>query len=101
LAALGIALNAIDLKRFRVFSMVCYLGMGWLVAVSVNKVIEVLGIRFFRLLVLGGVFYTVGAALYVIGKKMNKRYIHSVFHIFVDVAALMYCLGIVMFIMPA
>ncbi len=101
LAVLGIVLNAIDLKRFRIFSMLCYLGMGWLIVFSARKVIEVLGVRFFRLLVLGGVFYTVGAVLYMIGKKMNKKYIHSVFHIFVDVAALMHCLGIVMFIMPA
>jgi len=46
----------------------------------------------------GGVFYTSGAILYVIGKK--KKYMHSVFHLFVVAAALMHFLGIAIFIMP-
>ena len=28
---LGIVLNAVDMKRFRVISMICYLGLGWCV----------------------------------------------------------------------
>ncbi len=100
LAALGVALNAIDLKRFRVFSMLCYLGMGWLIVFSAGRLIEVLGGAFFRLLILGGVFYTVGALLYVIGKSKKKKYIHAVFHIFVDIAAVLHCLGIIVYTMP-
>jgi hemolysin III len=49
---------------------------------------------------IGGAFYTAGALLYVAGKKFNKKYIHSVFHIFVVIAALMHFLGIVIFTMP-
>jgi len=99
LAILGIALNSIDLKRFKVFSIICYLGMGWLIVISANKVIEVLGNGFFILLMLGGLFYTIGAALYVIGKKTNRKYMHAVFHIFVDIAALLHFLGIVVYTM--
>jgi hemolysin III len=100
LAVLGIALNAIDLKRFKVFSIVCYLGMGWLVVFSFQKVKEVLGRNFVGFLLLGGIFYTIGAALYVLGKRSGKKYIHSIFHIFVDIAALMHFLGIAIYIMP-
>lgn len=100
LAVLGIILNSIDLKRFKVFSIVCYLGMGWLIVFSFRKLIEVLGYEFFIFLISGGIFYTVGAALYVIGKKKNKKYMHSVFHIFVVIAALTHFLGIAIFIMP-
>ena len=32
-AILGIILNAIDLKRYKVFSMICYLAMGWCIIV--------------------------------------------------------------------
>ena len=39
-------------------------------------------------LLLGGVAYTIGAILYGIGKK--KRYIHSVFHLFVLAGSLMH-----------
>ena len=101
LAVLGIVLNSIDLKRFKVFSIICYLGMGWIIIFSAGKVRAVLGASFFNLLLLGGIFYTIGAILYVIGKKKNTKYIHSVFHIFVVFAAFMHFLGIAIYIMPA
>lgn len=97
-AILGIVLNAIDLKRFKTFSMICYLEMGWLVIFRFNKLLDVIGSTFFVFLLVGGVFYTSGAILYVIGKK--KKYMHSVFHLFVVAAALMHFLGIAIFIMP-
>ena len=100
LAMVGIVLNSIDLMRFKVFSIVCYLGMGWLIVFSYQKLTEVLGSTFFIFLLSGGISYTVGAAFYMIGKKKNTRYIHSVFHIFVDIAALIHFLGIAIFIMP-
>lgn len=101
LAILGVTLNAVDLKRFKVFSIVCYLGMGWLIVFSAQKLMHVMGRDFCLLLVAGGVSYTIGAILYVVGKRKHKKYMHSVFHIFVDIAALMHFLGIVIYIMPA
>jgi len=100
LAALGITLNAIDLKRYRVFSMICYLGMGWLIIFSVQKTLEVLGAPFFWLILAGGICYTAGAVLYMLGKQLKKKYMHSVFHFFVDAAALLHFLGIVLYVMP-
>ncbi len=81
LAALGITLTAIDLKKFSKFSMVCYLGMGWMVVLSSIIDPPNLGTVGFLWLLAGGIAYTVGAVLYAIGKK--KRYIHSIFHLFV------------------
>ena len=101
LAALGIVLNAIDLKRYKIFSMAAYLGMGWTVILCAPKVIAVLSNTFFMFMLLGGVFYTLGALCYGIGKKMKIKYIHSIFHIFVDAAAIMHFVGIVVFVMPA
>lgn len=99
LAILGIVLNAIDLKQFTKFSMICYLGMGWLVVFRFQKLVAVIGTAFFVLLLIGGAFYTIGAILYAIGKK--RKYMHSVFHLFVVIAALLHFLGIANFIMPA
>ncbi len=98
LALLGIALNTIDMKRFRHISLACYLGMGWCIIVKIGAVIEVFGWAFFACLLAGGIFYTIGAALYVIGKK--KKYIHSVFHIFTDLATLCHFIGIAVWVMP-
>lgn len=80
-AALGIVFNAIDLKKFSRFSMICYIGMGWCILLAVKTAIEAIPLPGLIFLVLGGVAYTVGAALYAVGKK--RRYVHSVFHLFV------------------
>ena len=29
LAIIGIVINSIDIKKYKIFSMICYLGMGW------------------------------------------------------------------------
>ncbi len=79
--AVAVTLTAIDLKKYQVFSMVCYIVMGWCVAGFFPQAFEVLTSTGFYFLLAGGIFYTVGAILYGIGKK--KRYAHSVFHIFV------------------
>jgi len=98
LAIIGIILNTISLHRFRVFSIVCYLGMGWMAVFRINRLVEVLGAPFFLLILLGGVLYTVGVLFYVLGKK--KKFMHSVFHLFVNAASILHSVAIVVFIMP-
>ena len=57
-AILGIVLNAIDLKQFRVFSMICYIAMGWCIIFRIDLVIKSLGMTGFILILLGGIIYT-------------------------------------------
>lgn len=80
-AVTGIVLNAIDLKRFKVVSMVCYLAMGWSVVFVIGPLVRSLEPFYILLLVLGGVFYTVGAIIY--GKGRRVRYMHGLWHFFV------------------
>ena len=80
LAALAITLTAIDMTKYKVFSMVCYIGMGWSVLFCIDKVFKVLGPVGFALLLGGGVLYTVGVLFYKFGK--TKKYFPSIFHIF-------------------
>ncbi len=63
-AILGIVLNSIDLKKYKRFSMICYLVMGWCIILKLPVLIETLGMAGFMLLLLGGIVYTVGAVLY-------------------------------------
>ena len=81
IAILGITLNAIYIKKYKVFSMICYLGMGWCIIFTANLLPKLLGIPGLILLVAGGVAYTIGAVLYGLGRK--KRYMHSIFHLFI------------------
>lgn len=89
---IAMVFTAIDHHKFRVLSMVCYLGLGWCVVAFLKLTIQSIGINGIVFLALGGVLYTVGAVLYGLGKK--KRYIHSLFHIFVDLASLMHFFAI-------
>lgn len=81
LAALAAALTAVDLKKYSVFSMICYIVMGWSIVLALPTTVRALGRAAFCWLLAGGVAYTVGAVLYGLGKK--RRYMHSVFHLFV------------------
>lgn len=95
IAALAITLTAIDLKKYSVFSMICYIGMGWCVIVTVVPVYRALTFHGFMWLLMGGVMYTIGAVLFGIGSKV--RYIHSVFHIFVVIASMMHFICILFY----
>ena len=96
MAILGITLNAIDLKKYKVFSMICYLAMGWCIIVKINLLPALLGIKGFILLLAGGIVYTIGAILYGIGKK--RKYIHSEFHIAICIGNLLQFLCILLYV---
>ena len=80
-AILAAVLTAIDLKKYNVLSMICYIGLGWAILPFLKQTYQVLGRNGFLLLLYGGIAYTIGAVLYGIGSK--KRWMHSVFHVFV------------------
>lgn len=97
LAALGIALNSVDLKKYKIFSMICYLGMGWCIVVAAKPAWEAVGAEGMNMILIGGILYTLGAVFYGFGKK--KKYIHSVFHIFVVLASIVHFLAILLFVL--
>ena len=87
MAAIAATLTAIDMKKYNTFSMICYIGMGWAVIPFAKQVLFALRAEGFYLLLAGGIAYSVGAVLYGIGSK--RRWMHSVFHVFVVLGALL------------
>lgn len=81
MAAVATTLTAIDLKQYQVFSMICYIGLGWAIIPFARQTREVLTTPGFLLLLSGGIAYTIGAVLYGLGSK--RKWMHSVFHVFV------------------
>lgn len=96
-AALGITLNAIDLKSYKVFSMICYLAMGWCIVMCAKQAYIALGFGGTLFILLGGVAYTIGAVLYGVGKK--HRYFHSIFHLFIVAGSILQFFGILFYVM--
>ena len=95
LAAIAATLTAIDLKKYEVFSMICYIGMGWAVIPFAKQTRVALTEPGFYLLLAGGIAYTIGAVLYGIGSK--KKWMHSIFHIFVVLGALLQAFSIFLY----
>ena len=95
-AIIGILLNSIDIKKYKVLSMICYLLMGWCIIVRGNILPELLTNLGFALLLAGGIIYSIGAVLYGLGKK--RKYVHSVFHIFIFLGNLLHFFCILFFV---
>lgn len=97
LTAIAVTLTAIDLKKYNVFSMICYIGMGWAVLPFMTQARQVLTNDGFAYLLAGGITYTIGAILYGIGSK--KRWFHSVFHIFVVLGSALQLICILFYVL--
>ena len=95
LAAVGIAVTAIDLNKYKVFSMVCYMAIGWCIVFKLPLLIQAIGWGGFWLILGGGLLYTVGAVLY--GKGKTKPFMHCVFHVFVILGSVCHVLAILLF----
>lgn len=96
MAIIGIIFTAIDLHKYKVFSMICYLVMGWCIIFKINLLPQLMGVKGFALLLSGGISYTLGAVFYGLGKK--HRYAHFVFHIFVLIGSVLQFLCIYVYV---
>ena len=95
LSALAVTLTAIDLRKYSVFSMICYIFMGWCIIFFLPAAIQALTLTGFYWMLAGGIAYTIGAVLYGIGSK--KPWMHSVFHIFVVLGSLLQFISIFLY----
>ena len=96
LTAVAVTLTAIDLKKYKVFSMICYIFMGWGIIFFLHQAMQVMTPAGFYWLLAGGIAYTIGAVLFGIGKKIP--WMHAVFHIFVILGSLFQYLAILFYL---
>ena len=98
LCILGIVFNSIDLKKFSKVCMVIYVGMGSAILAAFYPLYFSIGLAGILTLLGSGVFYWVGATLYVLGGKKNFWY-HTVFHFFVLAATTLMFFSIYFFVL--
>ena len=96
-AVLGIILNAISIEKFKKFSMIAYIAMGWAVVIGVKPLIHNMKMGGLLLLLLGGVFYTVGIIFY---NKKKLKYMHSIWHLFVLAGSIFHYFAVYLYILP-
>ena len=96
LAIIAATLTAIDLKKYTVLSMICYIFMGWSIIFATKIALEAMSVPGFMWCLAGGIAYTIGAILYGLGKK--HRYMHSIFHIFVLMGSILQFISIFFYV---
>lgn len=96
-AVVGITFNGINVKKYRVMSMICYIAMGWVIILFFPEFMRSVPSTGVWMIFWGGVVYTIGAVLYGFGKK--AKYIHSIWHFFVLAGSIIHFLAIYLFIL--
>ncbi|MGE5155570.1 MAG: PAQR family membrane homeostasis protein TrhA [Bdellovibrio bacteriovorus] len=81
LALLGILIDTLRGEGGRILSVVIYLIMGWLIVLALDPIIAALPPAGFRLLVAGGLLYTVGVIFYALDSRWP--WCHGIWHLFV------------------
>jgi len=95
LAVVGIAVEAFWAYRPRWLSAAVYLGMGWMVVLSMKPLVANLEPGGIWLLVAGGLAYTVGTIFYVMKRV---KYMHAVWHVFVLAGSVCHFLAVLVFV---
>lgn len=65
--------------KFEKISLGLYLVMGWLILIDIRTLFEILELNAVILLALSGLSYTLGTIFY----SMEKKYAHTIWHLFV------------------
>lgn len=84
IAAIGTLFKLVFIHRFQKISLIAYLIMGWLAVLVMDDMQRFLSSGAIKLLVAGGLAYTIGALFYALKRV---RYTHAIWHIFVLMGA--------------
>jgi hemolysin III len=80
IALVGIVFKLFFSKRFKMFSTIMYLAMGWLIVFAIKPLINNLNFTSTVFLVAGGLVYSVGTIFYL---WKNLKFNHAIWHLFV------------------
>lgn len=99
LSILGIVLNAVNMSKWKVLSMILYIALGWCIILAIYPLLQNIQLAGFWWLLAGGLCYTVGAVFYGFGKKV--KYIHSIWHLFVLFGSILQFVSILFYVILA
>lgn len=98
IAVLGIIFKILYIGRDEIVSVIVYITMGWLIMVAIKPLMEHITHQGLDLLVVGGLFYTVGVVFYALEKL---PYNHSVWHVYVMAGSACHYFAILYAVLPA
>ena len=80
LSIIGTLFKIFNKNRYEKFSLLLYLFLGWLIVFDIQTLFNLIDTNGKNLVILGGVFYTVGVFFYLSESIKNN---HAIWHIFV------------------
>jgi len=90
LVIVGIALESLPQQGSRIWSIVVYILMGWLIMVALKPLLQALPTGGFIGLLLGGILYTGGLIFYALDTRV--QHFHGIWHLFVLAGSVCICL---------
>lgn len=97
LAIVGIVIDVLQRHGPRVFQMIIYLLMGWLIMSAMYPLLQNLPINGVTWLVIGGLCYTGGIGFYALDKKLDVA--HGIWHLFVLAGSVCHYLAILLYVL--
>jgi hemolysin III len=96
LAIAGVVFKAFFTKKFLVLSTLFYVMMGWMIVFAWHPLQALLMPGGIRLLIIGGLLYTVGSVFYI---WRGFPYHHAVWHLFVVAGSVMHFFAILLYVL--
>lgn len=97
-ALAGIILKIFFFGKYNTISAIAYVVMGWIIVVAVQTLLNNLGFWGTFWLFAGGVFYTIGAVLFLLEKLPFN---HAIFHLFVLAGSITHFISIYYYVLPS
>jgi hemolysin III len=97
LAAIGVVFKLFSTGRFKLFSTLVYVGMGWLVLFAIKPVWAALDAWTLGWLFAGGAAYTLGTVFY---HRRSPACAHAIWHLFVIAGGVCHFIAIATQVLP-
>jgi hemolysin III len=97
LALLGIVLQFSPLRKYSAIRLILYLTMGWAIVVAIKPLAASVPLTTMKLIVAGGLSYTVGVIFYLWRKL---PYNHAIWHVFVLAGSVQHYFAVLLAISP-
>jgi hemolysin III len=97
LALVGVGFKIFFAGRYKLFSTLVYIGMGWMVVVAIRPLCHSLPRAGLLWLVGGGIFYTAGTIFYL-GRRIPFN--HAIWHAFVLAGSLCHFFSVMLYVIP-
>ena len=97
IAIVGVIIELATGLKYKKLSLTLYLGMGWLVIIAIQPMLEHVETGGLLLLLAGGLSYSLGVIFYA-WKRLYMH--HAIWHLFVLTGSVMHFLAVYFFVLP-